>query len=366
MNIDYRIRKKSNGYYFIEYYDDAGARRRISCGSRTKADAVKMRDELVRGGAIPAAPTPKSPAGEMTMDELFLRCQRTIWSAGRVKSQRTLKSNLKILSPLIGDKPVKSMDYDTLLALSEELKARGYAPATVHRKLSSVGAALREATRIKGPDGERVIVGRPDMPQTASKKMRTRTLSVEEESAVFELLYLKAYAEPHRKWRLFSVLFRFLLDTGFRVGEALSLTDKHIEIIDGRVFALLRAEETKTAKPRLQPLSDEIVGELNWLRAHSGGGKLFPIKQSTMWYMWSTIRDHLRKSGTNIDDVVLHSLRHTCLTRLAKLGHPIDRIADWAGHANIATTIKYYRHLDPADKLNTLKMLENMKAGNHV
>ena len=60
------------------------------------------------------------------------------------------------------------------------------------------------------------------------------------------------------------------------------------------------------------------MAELKALGAEEPGVRLFPFRPARVWYMWDNVRGDLRAAGRNLDDAVLHTLRHTCLTRLAK------------------------------------------------
>ena len=54
----------------------------------------------------PLVPATESKPAGMTMRELYRRCELTCWSPSECKSQRTVKSNLKVLDELNGDELV--------------------------------------------------------------------------------------------------------------------------------------------------------------------------------------------------------------------------------------------------------------------
>jgi integrase len=117
-------------------------------------------------------------------------------------------------------------------------------------------------------------------------------------------------------------------------------------------FVHFRQYRTKNDKPRQLPLSEAVVTELPYLRLAAVGGKLFPLKSATAWYMWDNIRDDMKDQGFDLSDVVLHTMRHTRLTRLAKAGVAIHKISQWAGHSDIKVTWNHYAHLAPNDLLD--------------
>jgi integrase len=68
--------------------------------------------------------------------------------------------------------------------------------------------------------------------------------------------------------------------------------------------------------------------------------------------MWDNIRSDMKDQGFDLSEVVLHTMRHTRLTRLAKAGVAIHKISQWAGHSDIKVTWDHYSHLAPTDLLD--------------
>ena len=114
---------------------------------------------------------------------------------------------------------------------------------------------------------------------------------------------------------------------------------------------------TKSDRPRQLPLTQTLWAALDPLRAQAGSGRVFPSRAAAVWYWWQTIPDDLRPEGVNLDDAVLHTLRHTCLTRLAKR-LPIHKVSLWAGHSDIKVTVEHYAHLSGEDLLEGLAVLD--------
>lgn len=364
-----RLYQKSSGLWAVDYVTDAGERRRVSCGTRDKAVARAKAREIIMGIAQPgdtpvvALNTPGKVEG-MTMDALFRQCELTCWSPRECRSQRTVKSNLKLLSAIMGRELVADVRQSRLEALVVDLRGRGYAEGTIKRKMDMVGRALSEAEKLG------MIPARPRMPTVKSGASRTRVLSDVEEVAVFAAIDTRMQGEPTRDWRRVGALFRFLLDTGCRLGEALQLRRHWIERLDrpgeDEAFFVVRipAWATKTHKARAVPLTPRVLADLQYLemvagRAQAGaepGALLFPLSPATAWYHWNNIRDDLAAKGMDLSDVVLHSFRHTCLTRLAKR-MPIHMVSKWAGHASIKITAEVYAHLDAEDLLSGVAIL---------
>lgn len=66
------------------------------------------------------------------------------------------------------------------------------------------------------------------------------------------------------------------------------------------------------------------------------------------------LRDDLGKQGMDLSDVVIHTFRHTCLTRMHKRGVPLEIVSKWAGHASVAITEKVYVKFDTSTLMRAL------------
>lgn len=384
-----RLYQKPGSQIWAVDYDDpeTGKRRRVSTGLKDKNEARKKARDIVLGVAdVRPPPTPTanpSPAPEAkprtaagaTMDRVWTRCELTVWSPRECKSQRTVKSNLKILRDIrievnvetdgevsgggdgevetelvrFADLEVSKVNYTKLEALAAALRAAGYAPGTIKRKLDMVSKSLTMAAKWD------LIRARPPIPQFKVDNARQRILSEREEVLAFEAIAARQAAEPTRDWKRMAMLFRFLLDQACRLGETLKARDTWFEQLpigdNGELHWVISipAWATKTNKARQLPLTAEVVANLPYLLEHAvpatdeyGGRRLFPYTPSTPWYHWKNIRDDLAMTGVDISDVVLHTFRHTCLTRMHKRRVPLEIISKFAGHASVAITAAVY------------------------
>jgi integrase len=358
-----QLKQKPSGIWFVEFEGDGGERRRVSTNTRDKQIArEKMRDIVL--GLDKPAPQSRSGDSRLTMSDLFDRAQKTVWAPGEAKSQATIRSNIKILEPLIGSVAVADMNYTRLEDLALELKAKGYAPATIKRKMDMISKALRMATIWTDERGRPLLAAKPKMPTIRVSNLKDRVLERHEEVAVFNAIEQRRQDEPGRQWFRFASLIRFLLDTGARLGEALNTGPEALSTRQGHRFVTFARYRTKNDKPRTVPLTPAAAEALDALMPHLGrldDGSLgfFPMSNGTAWYMWDNIREDLKKAGLNIDDVTLHTLRHTALTRLAQGGMGLLQLQKWAGHSDPKITADRYTHLQPGDLLGGLDILSS-------
>lgn len=291
------------------------------------------------------------------MSALWTRCENTIWHPREVRSQGTLASNLRVLRVIdietnegrrtFGDIPVSEVRYSTLDALKDALFSRGYAAGTVARKLAMVGASLTQATRWE------IITGKPAMPRVKVDNARKRIISEAEEVAIHEAIAARLDAEPHRDWRRYDLLLRFLMETACRLGEALACKRSWFEETPTGWNLTIPSEASKSGKDGTIPASDVVVAMLPWLEANAHrDGRLFPMSASTAQYYWreNVVPDVLARDGFDLSDAVLHTFRHTKLTRLFRLpDYGIVRVSRFARHSDVSITASVYVKTDADD-----------------
>jgi len=159
-----------------------------------------------------------------------------------------------------------------------------------------------------------------------------------------------------------------LLDTGLRLGEALSLdwAQVRLEPAQGARYGFLTvlSGKAKNNKSRNVPLSARVVGVLKrW--EPSRGGLVFrradgePLQASLMGAQQARVRVLLNLPA----DFVLHSLRHTFGSRLGEAGADAFTIMRLMGHSNV-TVSQCHVHPSPEavelafERLAALNMLK--------
>ena len=138
-----------------------------------------------------------------------------------------------------------------------------------------------------------------------------------------------------------------MLDTGLRVGEAVALEwrDIHLNPAHGARFGYLRVRDGKSKyAKRNVPITDRVRGMLGsretqipgaWVFANGDGTK--PLSRSTVSHQHTRLRRVLRFPK----DFVVHSFRHTMLTRLGGAGVDVFTIKRVAGHSSVTVSEKY-------------------------
>lgn len=157
------------------------------------------------------------------------------------------------------------------------------------------------------------------------------------------------------------VMLALAYDAGLRREELCALRSDDLDPAHRTVR--VRAETTKGRRERVVPYSATTGVLLQAYLAHrrtlsTARGPLFlsesPRNRAaplTLW-TWSKVIRRIALQA-DVPQFSTHTLRHLCLTDLARSGWELHAIATFAGHRNLATTLQYI-HLsgrDLADKL---------------
>lgn len=174
-------------------------------------------------------------------------------------------------------------------------------------------------------------------------------------------LFLKGIS-GHR----FELQYRFILQTGIRIGELIGLKWSDIDF-DNRCFKVQRTMSYKcathswrTGEPKSQagrrtiPLTDEALHILEQQREKNNNLKVFPMECAEYVFIDedglikpnsydSALKKKLCwKSGIKM--ISVHQLRHTFATRCVTGGMPQKTLQTILGHSAISVTMDYYVH----------------------
>jgi integrase len=217
----------------------------------------------------------------------------------------------------------------------ETLRQRGNSNATINRKMAALSKLLRKASRM----GD--IHSLPEFRRQKERAGRIRFLEPEEEALLFGAIKKR----DEHCWRLAV----FLVDSGCRLGEALSLIWNDLQ--DNRATFWV----TKSGRSRTVPLTAR-AREVSEVGRPFGKG---PFTKLTQVYFRSIWNEAKAEVGLGQDtQVVPHILRHTCASRLVQGGIDIRRVQMWLGHQTLQMTMRY-AHLATHDLDPCVDVLES-------
>ena len=335
---------KRNEVWWVDFRNAAGRRVRLSTGETDKLAATERAVAIVR-----EAGTVAPSGGLLTLGEALDRTYKQHWS--KAKSERVMRCMVGLLTREVGHWPVAEVTYARLKNYCEGLRlGQKMAPATVNRRMSTIGVVLRECAR----RGE--IVARPDLPHYAENNTKERYMTVAEETAVLDWLDRQAAAEVIRgdsdkadEWRYIRGLATVLLDTGLRWSEVYKAT------LSGTTLDLGHGK-TKTGAGRRVPLTSRAADYWGRIVANPCHA-LVRAKGDHAGMSWCAHRWEMATKANDCRDVTIHILRHTCASRLVQKGVPIFTVSKWLGHSSVKITERYAK-LAPDSLSQALAALE--------
>jgi integrase len=324
-----------------------GERVRKSTKQTNKRVAEQMeaahKTSLAKGevGIIQRDPTPTLKLfSERFMQAINVRC---------AEKPRTIEFYQEKLNRLlecseIANSALDSID-EALIERYVQERRKTVAPATVNRQLATLRRALRLAHEWK------VIDRLPKIRLLQGERAREFVLSREQ-----EVIYLKAAPQPLKDLAL------LMLDTALRDGEALALKwpDIHLKPAPTAKFGYLQVQKGKSPKARRTVSLTPRVGDMLATRARKSSSEFVfpgkngnPILVTSLDHQHSKVRELLKMS----EDFVVHSLRHTMLTRIGLLGVDAFTIMKIAGHSSITISQRYV-HPSPESVERAFEKLE--------
>ena len=282
-----------------------------------------------RGGPLPTADG-NVVGPEFTLGAFSSEHFGFLWGSNRSASKTALTLE-QIKTALGADTPLASIDYRMLSEYASSLQKDNKANATINRRMAVLSKLLRHAHKLG------VISSMPEIPRFREAVGRIRYFTKAEEQMILDRFeHLGLMRSYH--------LTRFLLYTGFRRGEALSVERRDVDWSHN----VITLWATKADHPRTIPLTDPVREAVRFYENvnTSGGPYLIDLPHPTYTKHWERIRHDL---GYDDDpQFVPHTLRHTCASRLVQAGIDLRRVQTYMGHKSITTTLRY-AHLAPRD-----------------
>jgi integrase len=272
----------------------------------------------------------------------------------KVAGLRNYKTPQGFLIPLtkyFGSKRIKAITFShieeyKLMRLTTPTKQGQRQIASVNRELEVLRAMLRFAVRegwlIRSPFemGASLI-------SKADEVRRERVLTHDEEQRLLEacgeriVTYKRCGKEimardkgkqrPHLR-----ALIVAALDTGMRRGKLFKLQWGDVDCETRSIK--IRAMNSKTARPRMLPMTPRLQSELEKLRqaaSDSDANLVFGI-HDTVKRSWKSLCN-----AAEIEGLRFHDLRHTAITRIVQAGIPSAIVMKLSGHTQHATFARY-------------------------
>lgn len=326
------------------YIADATYRGRRRTGTAdTLEDAIILKRELMaelKGERVASLPAREQSA--WTIGKAIRVTEQVAWRDSRWGEHASFNANH--FAKFVGrDAPLDTIDMTKLDQWVDALAAEGKSDSTINRYLAAVSKVFTTAQERGG------AYAKPKFPRRKEAQGRIRFL-IPEEDATFLRLFEQWGKDGERD------LFVVLIDTGFRMGEALPLMEPEgLRDVDFKT-GMITAWETKNGDARSVPMTKRVRAVME-RRAGKGGmwQKAPPVSRHSFRQTWDRAKATLGMAKDT--QLVPHALRHTCASRLVQRSVPLKVVQEWMGHKSITITMRY-AHLAPANLMAAVKALE--------
>lgn len=329
-------KRGSKGIWYLNIMVN-GIRVNKSTGTTNKKEAKHVeameRQKLIAQEKM----TPQEKAASMLLSEAIKQVYEGRWKHTKRPDCPMARSQM-ILS-LLGDIPLHKIDDDAIALLKKKLAAREIETGTVNRYL----AALKTILKFKRQSWEHIKLGKEG-------KGRIRVVTRDEEARVVALL--RNTDHHKRRWFYQDVadLVEIQVDTGMRLGETLKLKYEEVNYSANLIHIWIN----KGNKPRSIPMTKRVAAILK-RRQTNDAIKPFTLTPYQADKAWAWCRKEMGLMDD--DEFLIHSLRHTCASRLVNAGIDLYVVKEWLGHSSIQVTERY-AHLSPGKLVQAVKALE--------
>lgn len=359
------IYKRGDTYWYQFQFNGQRIQQSAQTGNKDAARQIEAahRVRLAKGEAgiieRPPAPTLKEFAPRFEAAILTVCAEKPATVGFYQEKMRRLLADRKLAAIRLNAIDEAVIDaYKQRRTRQQSRYGRPLSPASVNRELATLRRLLRLAQEWK------VLDRVPRIRLLRGERNREFVLSYK-----LEPVYLDAAPQPLKDVAI------LILETGVRPGEAANLAWRDVYLnpaVHAELgYIAIRDGKSKNAKRNLS-LTERAAEMLKARKAavkspwvFPGDSPEAPVLGTSLDHQHGRVREILNLS----DEFVIHSLRHTMLTRLGEAGADAFTIMRIAGHSSVTVSQRYVhptpenmeRAFGRLSELNTLKR-EEVKA----
>jgi site-specific recombinase XerD len=337
------IGKRTNGNYFIEYFDHkTNSIRRISTGTKSRNLAIKFQSRLSQNLEI------EEPDNGYKISEFrdeYLKFAKTLFAPSYYRStELSFKQFINYLGKDISIKKIDTrlvQEFITIKSAKANQAARMY--------LRTLKAAFNRAI-----DWE-YIERNPFCKIKVSKPLKVMPIFLSE----YDFQKIVDLTNRYSLRELFTVAFY----TGMRLGEIVNLRWEDVNLED-RIIVVKNTSTfmTKNKKDRIIPISKKLLEIFyslkNKIIDSNHGVYVFLGPRRLKFnsdYVTKKFKDSVKLSTIN-QEVHFHTLRHSFASNLVQRGVSLYVVKELLGHEDIKTT-QIYAHLQRENLFTAVDML---------
>lgn len=252
----------------------------------------------------------------------------------------------------IAEKPIGEIIADDIQGYVNQMTAYGYAETTIKKQMRIVTAPLRHAAaQHRIPTDPTAGVVLPNATQVKKKRREVEAYDNSEQGRLRRIL--ATHQRPG------YAALELMLETGMRVGEALALDWRNVDLrrktvrIEATVVRLANKKQSHVqsgakseSSNRTIPLSMRAVEVLAELKADSKEPWVFCGGDGQrLTYEALRYQTQLATGEAGVPYMGMHVFRHTFATNCYYRGCDVKILSKFLGHADISITYDTYIHL---------------------
>jgi integrase len=353
------VKREGKLYVRIGYTDSLGKRRELMRKAQDRKHARELQKDLVRqldsAQVEKKLKSEKVTFGEIASQYRDLKLIPAQYVGDRkVSGLRSLQSPLLWIQLLIdhfGKCRLHSITHSQIDQYRLKRLSEGLSIASTNRELELLRSVLNFAKREGLIDRTPFELGEP-LIHKSDETRRTRIMDRDEEARLLECCVDK---RSHLKAIIIA-----LVDSGMRFGELKTLRWSDINLQE-RIISI-KSFNCKTGQGRSVPISERLFYELQGLYkefSNTGGGDGLIFRITTVKRSWRTACKEAK-----VDDLRIHDLRATFITRMIEGGMPAEEVSKISGHTQIQTLYAHYLRVTNGTIERAAGLLDKMNGSN--
>lgn len=374
---DGAIYMRSDGRWAAKYVAYSGAKPKYLYG-KSESEVKRKLKQFKQSPEVLSAVAPS----KLTLEEY-------LWEWLRVFKKPTIKQSTYdrlesvirgTITPEMGWVPVGDLTAKMCQEFINKMLDEGKSYWVIKKAYDTLSNCMEHA--VKSGDLSRNPMATVGAPSKANFEQKdTRALSREEEQALLTELE-RTYASSGRPVYNYRFAFILLLNTGMRLGELLALDWDDVDLgaktlsisknavmvrtRDSKGKAIGKQEQIIQPTPktksgnRIIPLNQTAINALRHLKNEAGTSNYVVNTSNFNRPLANALlkQINLAYSRCNITNAGVHTLRHTCATRLFERGAQLKDVSAILGHSSIGVTANTYVHVLADRKQNVVNLLD--------
>ena len=245
---------------------------------------------------------------------------------------------------------ISTITLSDIQSIITKMHAQDLTRSTINHTLTIIRQALNKAYML-GMTKHIINYKLLELPRASSELVQA--LSEEEVKAILNGPYCH-----------YKDIFCFLLLTGLRIGEAIALQIKDIDLKNKMLYVRNtdyegELQKNKSNRSRAVPVTP-MIEKIIFRHLHINKNTRLFLNRNDKPCIYSTVRDAFYRycDSIKINRYGLHALRHSFATLSIRAGGNIKAVSQILGHADVGITLKIYTDISPEQKRQAVTALE--------